>query len=40
MTVFNKNNVDFTKGKPFFGDELIVGYFILGFGFICTSYLI
>ena len=24
----------------FFGDELIVGYFILGFGFICTSYLI
>ena len=24
----------------FFGDELIAGYFILGFGFICTCYLI
>ncbi len=22
MTVFNKNKVDFTKGKLFFGDEL------------------
>ncbi len=36
------NNVSPSNERiaSFFGDELIAGYFVLGFGFICASYII